>query len=1096
MDEQEQNEGIKRTSETLKQKDKEQQKNRTRQFFKTIIGKKKLRILLICIIAATILTVFLYTFSWLLNLTSSKNSKQSSAEAIVYTYTSQGDGPNNDDEITGYMVNPTIDAERKGYKLEYIYRDEEGNDISEDTVLQELRSELEDEDKDINSLTQSELKIIAVLANRGLDTADYSVEDLKCLALFVKAQIAGENFDLRTGDDLGKEVDTEDIAASDLIYGTLQAQRTNVIVENGEAKYNTVPLEFIEFGDKDTEGTFAYLVENKNIDGIKNHFSIDKDGNLLVAKWGTSETSVSYSKEGGAALSAEEIASIPSNYRAEAVSTINVTSTPIDYKNQIKIYHLNYGIMSDLLLSTQNPEYCSDVSKLAFNSKIVISVNEELTHTEVDRTTRYTYTNLIRTFVKYNITGDSVTSSAEWEFVESGYGDPNREIGNRYNISDTSRYRIERRYNGSTLQWFLYRKKVTTNSNREDLSPSGFETQYGDLINNGQMDGIPYTHGIRNNYFIYVHTVSDYNSYKFEISEIDCWFLKYKKEYDTPKKEEAKDSTGSTQDGEYKDEITTQVSDTSLNSGDMQQNEDAVAFLEKKKEEKAGSYSNVSGSIISITVESKKKEDIGFSETTYTAKYKFGEEKPDTTEVKLKNVKIVDDISVYTDVYVDEDGNEQQEIGFLYIYDKYIKDGEDLFLKQDAEDTFFDMLNDTESSDRYDNSKYASVISHLLFIYDGIDRGTTELDLGIFKPGEFRSSSFRGSSAFIEWLRSYENSWLWKYRTGRATQGDINLVFERKYARENEAGEVEYGIDEMHYINDNTGARDFSLNYSYGIRLYDLDTGAYADESEYFAEEGIDIIQIINDYLSGKGNGWVNADALDRVHVNLINNRYKKKAIELFKDELGFELESYELDAFTDILYHFGEYRKPDNASIELLRRYKEGKATKEEVVNNFTMTVNGGLSAHPFIYPGDRTRALVQMFFEGKYIASNGEELPAGGEGILGCAKMVHDYMSDPAHLYYYCLWGSSNYEYVHRGVGLSCGLNNSFQESQKQGSVGYRLTCCATYVSWVLEEAGLIDVHNNGCPGLSETLRNANWIRIDNPADVEPGDVCFYRT
>ena len=227
---------------------------------------------------------------------------------------------------------------------------------------------------------------------------------------------------------------------------------------------------------------------------------------------------------------------------------------------------------------------------------------------------------------------------------------------------------------------------------------------------------------------------------------------------------------------------------------------------------------------------------------------------------------------------------------------------------------------------------------------------------------------------------------------------------------------------------DSNGYRDYSLNYSYGIRIYDNDTGKIStDKIPLFEEEGIDLVQKINEFNSGSGKGWANADAVDKVMVKIVNDKKQNDngtgIIDIYKDIV--ELESYEIDALVDVSYHHGNCI-PSSSSKELLKRYKAGNATKSEVINNFC-TSDG---FHPFTYAGNRTRALVQMFFDGKYIAGNGEEIPAGGDGILGCAKMVHDYMSDSEHLYYYCLWGSSNYEYVHRGVGLSCGLNNSFQE------------------------------------------------------------------
>ena len=152
MDEQEQqNAGIKRTSDTLKQGAKEQAKQSRKKIFKKIIGSKVIKVLLISLIAAILVVILLYAFSWLLTRSSSNNSKQSSAEAIVYTYTENGEDDNS--ELTGYMVNPTIDIANKGYRLNYIFKDEEGNESSENVVLHDIKSRLEGEKKDISRKT-------------------------------------------------------------------------------------------------------------------------------------------------------------------------------------------------------------------------------------------------------------------------------------------------------------------------------------------------------------------------------------------------------------------------------------------------------------------------------------------------------------------------------------------------------------------------------------------------------------------------------------------------------------------------------------------------------------------------------------------------------------------------------------------------------------------------------------------------------------------------------------------------------------------------------------------------------------------------------
>ena len=134
-------------------------------------------------------------------------------------------------------------------------------------------------------------------------------------------------------------------------------------------------------------------------------------------------------------------------------------------------------------------------------------------------------------------------------------------------------------------------------------------------------------------------------------------------------------------------------------------------------------------------------------------------------------------------------------------------------------------------------------------------------------------------------------------------------------------------------------------------------------------------------------------------------------------------------------------------------------------------------------------------LFTQEKYIDISGEEIQLG---LLSSAKKIHDYMSDPEHLYYYCLIGDEKSETKnkHLAESLSCGLNHSFEESKIPGKNGYRLTCCATYVSWVLIDCGYIEKHSHNCGGLEKELVSHIWTKIENYDDLEAGDIVFMDT
>ena len=101
--------------------------------------------------------------------------------------------------------------------------------------------------------------------------------------------------------------------------------------------------------------------------------------------------------------------------------------------------------------------------------------------------------------------------------------------------------------------------------------------------------------------------------------------------------------------------------------------------------------------------------------------------------------------------------------------------------------------------------------------------------------------------------------------------------------------------------------------------------------------------------------------------------------------------------------------------------------------------------------------------------------------------AKEIHDYMRENG--YGYCTYDE---RCNHEG---NCGLNVTFEASK----TGFHNTCCATYVSWVLQETGYltkqehIDNYLNGANNLIRYLQKKGWKEIDKK-DIMPGDILCY--
>ncbi len=116
------------------------------------------------------------------------------------------------------------------------------------------------------------------------------------------------------------------------------------------------------------------------------------------------------------------------------------------------------------------------------------------------------------------------------------------------------------------------------------------------------------------------------------------------------------------------------------------------------------------------------------------------------------------------------------------------------------------------------------------------------------------------------------------------------------------------------------------------------------------------------------------------------------------------------------------------------------------------------------------------------------GSKIYSGGS-IIEMADMIHKYMEQ--NNYTYCvkvnMYGDECAQY-----GKSHGLNATFEASK----TGFHNTCCATYVSWVLQEAGYIDPsdHSDGAISLAGILMNKyGWKKV-SVAEAQAGDVLYY--
>lgn len=745
----EQNNIVKKAGDTLKKGAKNAGKEAVKKVIKKILAVLApilLKLFIIIIIAIVILQLI----SWLVQWLKSDEAKESQESAIVYEYTEIGDGDvillEGDDEaseeetgkkITGYQISVKPDVEKKAYILKYRFFDSNGDELTEKEVLENIKEELEDKELDSRVFTDSELKIIATLGQKGLSIGSFTEEELKCFALFVKAEIAGQNFDLRNGSEIGKETDIEDIRKNDYVYGILQASKTTT----GESGYSTQALTYKEYGDDEKEDSFMNLVATDNIEA-GNYFTIDNKGNLICATWSKTNTDISYLDEGGRELSEDEQSNIPDQNKRENKSKITViTTSPINYKAYILKYSLKYGVLSDLLITTENTDFCMELTALAFNSKIIIGLNEETSTTVVNTTYKYTETKMECKNISYQTNGakiipedvdrdtkNSGQASSVQDIVISGdnfgwgpsvynaapYAETAERVFYRwkYNNNDYEIVYIKiGEYAGS---WVLSELDITPpypdpypEDKGTELIVKGHDDKFGD-----------YTKCDTWTYVVKSTVTGTSHTYSFDVVKIDTWFAKYEKENNANiEVEDTPGGSDSSTEGEYKKTST----GTITSEATIENDGDAQALKARKEQEYKNKYTdaeNVECKITKIATELWGKEDKDTSRRSNRTKYSFGKNEADTTEISYKNIKIIDNVATYTE--------EDDEEGFLYLFNKYTQRG-DMFLEEDAETKLFTLLE--SNKDTYIQS---IVIKYLLYVYNGKIDELNDLNLSLF----------------------------------------------------------------------------------------------------------------------------------------------------------------------------------------------------------------------------------------------------------------------------------------------------------------------------------------------------------------------------
>lgn len=240
------------------------------------------------------------------------------------------------------------------------------------SISDKIKDRLTSEGIDISGKSQEEL-LVEYLKLNGLSEEDLSKEEIDTLPYLVKAEIATQQLDLRSVDEMYKAdgtynlPDTSNMEKDNEVYGTVHLKRIN------SKDMSSITLSYIDYE------TFKSYSNNKD-EAIK-YFSFNDSGSLVVYTW--NHIKYTYDNQKG------EIEVPDSEIRTNSDDISLIETSISDYKSLINKYTLPFEVLTALLINSEDIDFTKKVADLAFTSNIEISLIEEYEYTTTVNTTKY-----------------------------------------------------------------------------------------------------------------------------------------------------------------------------------------------------------------------------------------------------------------------------------------------------------------------------------------------------------------------------------------------------------------------------------------------------------------------------------------------------------------------------------------------------------------------------------------------------------------------------------------------------------------------------------------------------------------------------------
>ena len=375
---------------------------------------------------------------------------------------------------------------------------------------------------------------------------------------------------------------------------------------------------------------------------------------------------------------------------------------------------------------------------------------------------------------------------------------------------------------------------------------------------------------------------------------------------------------------------------------------------------------------------------------------------------------------------------------------------------------FWDYIRENE-----DTAKLEELLRYLLYtatnseMFGKFDEERIEEIFSAFEPKEeMQPATIGGRELMMDYICAFENEAMMLYLNGESGYTD-NVA---KYITEDKT---------MYKVRD-----DGSKNPTVGFGI-DLFNGGYINdfgESISFADELIQnhgyTIEQLKDI---SGATLIPVKIIDDLKEKRLQQDYNK----VIAETEHLNLTQYQIYALVSrsFNYNISGFVEAYEAYYDFERDDKYGETWSDEYFKHplYTEFMSKPIKSKEGVQPGliVRRNSEWKLFLTGymdninKWVSDN---------SIIECADRIHKYMEQ--NLYTYSLDGDS--------------LPRTFEESK----TGKQITCCATYVSWVLQEAGYLtkDQHTNSSKGIKNTLTDMGWQQISSIEQAEPGDVLYY--